>query len=239
MTALPCQNVVAKIVATDTPVLFLDTCSLLDIVRVPVRQQASIQDIEAIHLLLARAEATPSTLSIIVDEQVHREITDHLNDVTEETKRDLKKKTENLQGVLERMAALAPNDSIPTAIDLLALDFPQRGKDIANRFLTRCLLVEDSDQETLKAVARVQKATPPATRAKQSVKDCVIVETYIRVAAEMNGGGFERNKVFLSSNTKDYHQEHSSLHPSLRSEFNTVSLEFSPCWAAARYELDR
>lgn len=239
MTALSCQNVVAKIVAIGTPILFLDTCSLLDIVRAPVRQQVSIQDIEAMHMLLTRAEATPSELSIIVDEQVHREFTDHLNDVTEETKRDLKKKTENLRGVLERMAALAPNDSIPAAIDLLTLDFPQRGKDIADRFLKKCLLVEDGDQETLKAVVRVRNATPPATRAKQSVKDCVIVETYIRAAAEMDAGGFERKKVFLSSNTKDFHQEHSSLHPSLRNEFNTVSLEFSPCWAAARYELDR
>ncbi len=91
----------------------------------------------------------------------------------------------------------------------------------------------------MKAFDRVRLAKPPATKAKQSIKDCLIAESYLRLAATLRTGGFSRNMVFATSNTRDYQQDHASLHPVLRADFDSACLEFSPTWSAARHELDR
>ena len=99
-------------------------------------------------------------------------------------------------------------------------------------------MLADHQDEIVKAFDRVRFARPPATRAKQSIKDCLIAESYLRLAATLRVGGFTRNMVFATSNTRDFQQGHQSLHPKLRAEFYSVRLEYSPSWSAARHELD-
>ena len=134
---------------------------------------------------------------------------------------------------------MSPEDCIPDPVDLLTLEFPQSGRYLAEQIVDTSSILTDHDDEVLKAYDRVKRGRPPATRAKQSVKDCMIAESYLRLAATLHTGGFPRNMVFATSNTKDYQQDHSSLHPELRAEFRSVCLEYSPSWSAARHELDR
>ncbi|MCW2247834.1 hypothetical protein M2352_003468 [Azospirillum fermentarium] len=234
-----CHDAVARILAADAPVLFLDTCAVLDLLRSPIRDSIRHHDIDAAHTLLVRAEAQPQQLVLIVNQQTSDEFTEHVDKVEEEAAKELQKLTEKIGGILTRMRAFPTATDIPATIDLTAFGFPGHGRNVADRIMRTGLMVEDSDGEYVKAVRRVQMAAPPATRGKQSVKDCLITETYLRIAAELTASGFRRNKVFITSNKVDYEQNHSSLHPALRQEFSAAALEYAPSWSAARHEIDR
>ena len=239
MTALPCDDLVAQIAIADVPVLLLDTCTILDVVRAPLLDQLGVHDIEAVHALIDRAsEASPSVFMVIT-EQVQQEFREHIEAVETDTRRGIKKVTDGFARILKRMQALSLENHMPSPVDLSSLGFPRIGRCLAEQIVGASLIAADHKDEVEKAFHRVVRVRPPATRAKQSIKDCVIAENYLRLASTLHAGGFSRNMVFATSNTKDYQQGHSSLHPELRSEFRSASLEYSSSWSAARHQLDR
>ncbi len=239
MTALSCDDLAAQIAKADVPVLLLDTCTILDVVRAPLLDHLGIHDIEAVHTLISRATGSSPGVSMVITEQVHQEFREHIDAVETETRYGIKKASDRFAGILKRMQELSTKDYIPDSVDLCSLGFPQRGRYLAEQIVDTSSTLTDHADEVLKAYDRVKRGKPPATRAKQSVKDCMIAESYLRLAATLHTGGFSWNMVFATSNTKDYEQGHSSLHPELRTEFCSASLEYSPSWSAARHELDR
>lgn len=239
MTALACDDLAAEIARADVPVLLLDTCTILDVVRAPVRDQLGIHDIHAIHNLIGRATGAQPTVSFVITSQVLQEFEEHIDEVETETGNALEKTSDRFAAILRRMQALSPDDCIPGAVELVSLGFPGRGRKLADQIVQASSVLDDHPDDILKAYCRVTLATPPATRARQSVKDCHITESYLRLSANLRSAGFSRNMVFTSSNTKDYQQDHPSLHPALRAEFDSACLEYSPNWSAARHELDR
>ena len=239
MTALACDDLAAKITRADVPVLLLDTCTILDVVRAPVRDQLGTHDINAVHTLIGRAAAAQPTVSFVITAQVLQEFREHIDVVETETGDALEKAADRFAAILRRMQALCPDDCIPGAVELVSLGFPERGRQLADQIVQSSSVLDDHPDDILKAYRRVTLAKPPATRARQSVKDCHITEGCLRLAAKLRSAGFLRNMVFTSSNTKDYQQDHPSLHPALRAEFDSACLEYSPNWSAARHELDR
>ena len=163
---------------------------------------------------------------------------EHIDEVEAETRDGLEKATVKFAAILRRMQALSPDDCIPGAVKLISLGFPERGRQLAEQILQSSSVLDDHPDDILKAYHRVTLANPPATKARQSVKDCHIIESYFRLAANLRSAGFSRNIVFTSSNTKDYQQDHPSLHPALRAEFESACLKYSPNWSATRHELD-
>ena len=239
MTVLPCDDLAAELTRADVPVLLLDTCTILDVVRAPVRDQLGTHDIDAVHALIGCAAAAPPTVSFVITAHALEEFREHVDAVETETHDALEKAVDRSAAILARMQALSPDDYIPGAIDLLSLGFPKRGRHLAEHIVQASFVLNDDPGEVIKAWDRVKLAKPPATKAKQSIKDCLIVESCLRLATTLRSGGFSRNIVFATSNTRDYQQHHPSLHPVLRVDFASVCLEYSPNWSAARHELDR
>lgn len=239
MVVLPRDDLASRIAKVDAPVLLLDTCTILDVVRAPLLDQMGTHDIEAVHALIDRTTGSCPSVYFVIAEQVHREIQENIDTVETDTRSGIKRFMDRFAMVMKRMRALSPGELIPDDVDLESFIFPQKGRRIADKIVHKSSVLTDCNDEIKAAYNRVVRAIPPATRAKQSIKDCVIAESYLRLAATLHAGGFVRNMVFATSNTKDYQQGHSSLHPELRAEFRSACLEYSPSWSAARYELDR
>ena len=240
MPVLSCDDLAAELTRADVPVLLLDTCTILDVVRAPIREQLGIHNIDAVHTLIGRAAAAPPAVSFVITEQVLQEFREHVDAVETKTRDALKKAADGLASILTRMQALSPDDCIPGAVDLLSLGFPKKGRHLAEHIVQASFVLNDDHGEVIKkAWDRVRLAKPPATKAEQSMKDCLIVESCLRLAAILRSGGFSRNMVFATSNTKDYQQDCRSLHPVLREDFASTCLEYSSNWSAARHELDR
>lgn len=220
-------------------VLFLDTCLLLDVVRAPVRANIGTHDISAVLTLNARRTATLPSLQFAVTQQVKDEYAEHIDAIEMETARLLEKLVEQTNGMLTSVAAFGAGISLPSPITIQSQVVARVIRTVADDILNSCLVISHNAADSHAALGRVQRARPPATRAKQSAKDCLIVEGVLRHVISERAIGRAQRIVFASSNTADYHQGHGSLHPALRAEFDACDLGFAPSWSAARYEIDR
>lgn len=236
MSGVPCLAAVETLAAAGIPVLLMDTCSLLDIVRSPVRDELRVTDLEAAKELLMRAETSPAALSLVLDDQVTIEWAAHAERIERETAAGLEMAGNRLRAMIERMQTLS-SASIPAAMDVTGLGFPRVSRAVADRFLAASLRVEDADQEKLKATDRMNKRIPPAHLGR-SHADCIVTETCLRLSRELRAGGFSGPVVFLSSNTGDYCEGAGrKLHSALMEEFDAAGLQYAARWIQARYML--
>ena len=82
---------------------------------------------------------------------------------------------------------------------------------------------------------RVTQARTPARRGKQSIKDCVILETYLEHIQLLRNAGRNAPAIFVSSNTQDYASENrTTIKDDIKSEFQALNLRFAPNMGAAR-----
>ena len=173
MTALSCDDLVAQVIKADSPLLLLDTCIILDIVRAPIREQMSIHDIEAVHTVIDRPVQSPSSVFLVIAKQVEDEFLEYIDAIEEETHTGLQKAQDRFTGILKRMGALSSVNHVPSIIELSSLGFPAKGRQLAEQIVQTSIILAEHDDEVVKAYHRVKLAKPPATKAKQSVKDCL------------------------------------------------------------------
>jgi hypothetical protein len=97
----------------------------------------------------------------------------------------------------------------------------------------------DGDPEIAsRALLRLNQARTPARKGRDSMKDCVVIETYLDAVGELRAAGLESKIVFVSPNTKDYAGEPGrALKPDLAQEFATLGMEYAPNLAAAKHLL--
>lgn len=78
------------------------------------------------------------------------------------------------------------------------------------------------------AFARVAANRAPSKRGKQA-KDCLVFESYLRLATLLRAAGFVRPIVFLTTNTNDYsHLPNKAVpHPDLVPELTVTNLMYA------------
>ena len=232
MTALSYEELAVQVKKADSPLLFLDTCFILDIVRAPIRKQIGVQHIEAARTVNSLATQTPPRVSLVISEHVGLEFLNKIDKVEEETNNELRQVT----GIHERMGVLSSANDTPSKIELSSFDFRQ----LAEHIVQASNILATHHDEIIKAYYRANLLVkPPAKKGKESQNDCLIIESYLRLAGVLYEAGFSHNMVFATSNINDYEQGHKKLHPVLRTEFEAVKLEYTSSWLAARHEIHR
>lgn len=216
------------------PVLCLDTCAVLDIMRDPTRDDIHIDAQEASLKLLDAAESD-TRLTVLVAKQVCQEFLANVKGVQEEAQRALSK-FRDLVYKLDKLAAL---HGTAGQVDLSHLNgYEIRGRKVAERWLKVATLVPGSQQILSRAFKRVNQTRTPARKGKDSMKDCVILETYIERIRELRENGLTTPVVFVSSNKKDYAETAGvSVRSDIRAEFTKLGLEYAPNMAAAKHFL--
>ncbi len=215
------------------PVLCIDTCSILDIMRDPTRKEgASPGEQKAAIDLVTHAEA--GRLVCLIAEQVSTEFDDHDLSVQEEAKEKLKKFREQIEQV-NKIAAIYGSPST-ASFDHLD-DHVARARGVVQRWLNCLNLVIPSIAAPGKAFARMNACIPPAKQGKESSKDCLIYETYLEAASKLRAAGLKAPIVFLSSNIKEYFGERGIVKPEISAEFSPLAVSYSPNMAAAKNEL--
>ena len=71
-------DVVTTVMAAPAPVLFLDSCILLDIVRAPLRNKAA--DVQFARLLLDSVRKTPKTIHLLIASPTQTEWNNHIDE---------------------------------------------------------------------------------------------------------------------------------------------------------------
>ena len=179
---------IARLTALGAPILSFDTCTVLDIMRDPTRD--TIRDHEQRAALdLVSAMETGTILVGLVADQVRLEFGIHVDGVADEAKQALEK----LRKRLARMDALAGVFGGIGRTDLRHLDdYVIRTRAVVDRLMAVTESVAESLVITSRAFLRLNQARTPARKGKDSMKDCVVIESYLDIASSLRAAGLIR-----------------------------------------------
>ncbi|MER8747418.1 PIN domain-containing protein [Mesorhizobium sp. M1004] len=212
------------------PILCIDTCSILDVMRDPTRETAKPHDRQAAIDLVIAAEA--GNLVLLMAEQVEIEFAEHDQAVQDEAERNLKKLVEQVK----RLDKLSTVYGAQGAVSLRHLsDHVPRARKIVERWLAQLQKVRTSHLAPGKAFARVNAGLAPAKRGKESSKDCLIYETYLEVVGALRDAGVRAKIVFLSSNIHEYLT--GVLRPEIADDFGKLNVVYASNMSAAKHAL--
>jgi hypothetical protein len=215
-----------KIVTTGLPVLFVDTCSLLDVIRAPLRpadltgcveaaqELVRLATIDPVQCILGVASFVPGEWLAHADSQADS-VRIHITEIDEETRR--------LHGLC---SVLGTNPSFPI-VEYAFLSLADRLRDLSRRLLDSALHLDQDPDCVLRAYQRATNYLPPSLKGGE-VKDSTIIEECLEVSRWLRAAGFSRKRVFCTSNKSDYCARGSSrLHPLLAADFQAVGLDFA------------
>jgi hypothetical protein len=224
---------IAAIVAGGAPVLCIDTCSLLDIVRDPRRDTARPHEAVAAHDLVAAAE--DGRLTILIAPQVVGELGDNRAKVEGETTAALEKLREMARRIDGLVAAFGVAGTMDTSHLAGHVD---RASALLDRWLSAAFTIVEGPEIAARAFDRVRTARTPSRQGKENMKDCAVIETYLEVVAAFRSAGGTTKAVFVSANTNDYAGDVGVvLKGDLAAEFAALELEYEPNLAAAKHAL--
>ena len=225
---------VVRIANLNIPILCFDTCSALDLMRDPTRETANAPDRETALNLLMSIERSGYLVSLMA-KQVRREFNEHVDEIEKETATALQKLGEKLQRIDEIAGAYGASEF--TNISHLD-DHAKRARKIADRWIASARLIEEKKDIYERAVQRVLEPRSPARKGKDSLKDCIVIETYLDIVKGLRRANLSKPIVFISSNTKEYtRKDRMHLKDDLEKDFASVNLKYAPNFAAAKHYL--
>lgn len=221
------------LIASGAPILCLDTCSVLDLMRDVTRDDLLPADARAALFILSKME-TEQELYALLAEQVRHELNDHLVHIQEDAQRAIEK----WQSRTSRVDEIAAIFGAPARAEATHLDqHVDRARTVVDRMIASAQPLRPSADVIPRAFVRMSKAITPARKGKDSMKDCVVIESYLHAVSTLRARGFSSKAVFLSSNTKDYLSENNKLRSDLGSEFDALSIEYASNMRTARHLL--
>lgn len=223
---------VSSFASQTSPILCVDTCSLLDIMRDPTRDTARAHERQASIDLVELAEV--GKLTCLIAEQVKTEFRDHDQAIQDEAETKLKKLSEQIRRVSDITAVFGS----PQTLDLTHFDeHVPKARLVVQRWLDQLQPVTPGQDTHRKAFTRVNRNQAPAKRGKESSKDCLVYETYLEAMSQVRAEGFVSKIVFVSSNTADYCENRSILKSEIAADFSALAIDYAPNMAAAKYAL--
>lgn len=225
---------VRDLVALGAPVLCVDTCTLLDVVRDITRETVRPADARAGLTLLAAAESN-SELVILMADQVSLELSSNLQEVQQEAEDKLAKFLTQVQRINDVATEYGAVGQMPTPH---LREHVARSRAVLDRWMAVALRLPDNPGVAGRAFARVNAPRTPARKGKESMKDCVVIEAYLEAAQQLRAAGHAGRIVFASSNTKEYHGPNSThLQADIAHDLQAHAMEFAPNFGAAKHVL--
>jgi len=212
-----------QINAHPTPLLFLDTCAILDLIRVPYRDGLPLDMIDATKRLLLKAISQPPQLWVVIADQVEKEWQDHERRVSDELKVEIDKCQDKLTRFSDVLQLLL-STTYPTHLTQFSLE--THLANLSKEVLEVSLKISQDNELVTKAWQRVQDGLAPAAKGKEEMTDCVIIEHYLEVCQRLRNTGFSQPIIFVSSNVTDYGNPPKSIRPPLDTQFSNLGIKF-------------
>ncbi len=211
MASIPAA--VATIQANPAPVVYLDTCVLLDVIRAPLRNTAVA--VQAASELMTGAQRVPPTVYLVIGCPTPAEWSDHV----EEAVVDCTAAVTSVNAVSEAWGFLGKAGIPP--LPPWAMPLPDELKGLSESLLNVALLLDKDADALSRAIERVIKAERPAKKGGKGAKDAVILEHAIGLTNALRADGFSQRCIFASSNTDDFARpKTTALHPTFAPLFD-------------------
>jgi hypothetical protein len=218
MTAI--GRIVRAVTGSPAPVVFLDSCTLLDVVRAPSRNNAS--EVQFARLFLTSVQKAPKAIHLIIGSPTQTEWNDHI-DKTESECANTIDCCNAVAAVCGYMAMTAP-----APLPLATGGLPAMLRQLSADLLAAAVAMDNNAAAMNRAINRVIASQLPARKGGTGAKDAVIVEHVVETTAQLRAFGFGQPCVFVSSNTKDFAAPSSTnLNPALLAAFTPVNLLYA------------
>ncbi|MGK8436763.1 hypothetical protein ACRS3X_05305 [Ectopseudomonas hydrolytica] len=228
-------DAIASMAAMEVPVLCVDTCTVLDVIRDITRDTIVVSDAKAGLALLSAAEGGTG-LIVLMAEQVNLELSANLSEVKQEAQRGLAKFRSQAQRIHDVASAYGARGVLATN----HLDgHIGRALAVLHRWTGVARLIPHNDGVASRAFRRVNEPRTPARRGKESMKDCVVIEAYLEVAHQLRAAGLTKPIVFSSSNIREYFEPSTRHLPAdIAADLAAVQMDYAPNFGAARHLLE-
>ncbi len=196
-------------------ILFFDTCAILDIARDSNNNETEWKrkaaNIKAFQEIIS--QSLNNKIVIVIAAQVLREIRDHEDIIETGTRSSFTKLQEGLSHALEILEILGiKHDKSFENFEKTGESPTRKVKDNISILLNKSTLIREDCSIVYAAWERVQAGIKPAAKNKQSMKDCVIIETYLEFNCQLKGLIKQfPEPIFISSDTDDYGESEDQL----------------------------
>ena len=219
-------DAVAQIQAAGLPVLFADTCSLVDVIRAPLRPDELSGCVEAALELQDLLTVPPFRFTLVVASFVQAEWRTHAGVEADRLRAHLARIDEEADRLHEFCGLVGIIPPFPKP-EYRPLSLADRLHDLSRRLLDSALRLDPDNDCIIRAHGRATSYTPPSLKGGE-VKDSTIIEECLEVSRQLRRVGFTPKRVFCTSNRNDYCEKGSSrLHPTLAADFGGAGLGFA------------
>lgn len=221
----------------ELPVLMLDTCVFLDVVRAPVRREVRNATVSCAVSLAASLAAGHPMVSTVVASLVPKEFDENLARVSGELRGHCQRLIEQARDADFACAAIGSYRSSGFHADAIAALGDQL-PGVARRLIDSATILSADMEIRARSQLRVIQERPPSAQGKES-KDPQIFEEYLDLARRLRVSGFTAPIVFCSSDRAAYCQGGPTAHPELAAELDdpAVRVKFTSNLPWAWHEL--
>ena len=215
-------DLAAHILKQGSNALVCDTCTLLDVIRGPIRNNLDI--VKTALRMDDEIGANTLPFTLVLPSLFASEWQDHVTEVREQVTTELRKhliwaRTWDSLHQLTRKTPL-------NVTDVTQLGFESDLEDACNRIISHAETIDAESDFSIAAMNRVITVRAPASKGKSEPKDCHIFEQVLALGRELRQQGFGGRIVFASSNTNDYCSA-GKTRPEIESDLNSIKGEFA------------
>jgi hypothetical protein len=204
---------IGRIQRAVAPVVYLDTCVLLDIVRAPLRNAAGA--VEAALELLTGAKRSVPTIYLFVGCPTPTEWNDHIHEAVTDCSIAV-----NCVDAVAHSWYFLGKPGLPT-LSPPSLLLPERLRTLSKNLLDAASVLDKDGEALGRAIDRIISARKPARKGGQGAKDAAILEHAISLVDALMAVGVATPRVFVSSNTNDFAiAKGTAVHPEIKSDFD-------------------
>lgn len=214
------SDICNDIIKQESPVLFIDTCAILNIINsVHMNSLSEKYAISAIELSRLHA----ANVWLTTSQNVKEEWSDNIDAVIAAMEREVSKVDRNISSML-LVANTLLNASYSRPQKISSLNISTHIRSLSETFLNTCLSLERKDEHTIRAMQRVRKNEAPARKGKPEPKDCEIVECFLELGQQLRDSGFSQRLIFFTANQDDFGTNRELKQP-LDTQFSALNAE--------------
>lgn len=227
-------DLVGLLVTAEKPIIFYDTCTLLDLIRLPIREESPDN-------IISILEAAKSIRDAVNNDNIYSIrlplVSQEWSKHAEKIQSDTKFYFENLDMRIEATKRIAAfNGQSFESGNLQDLELHNSLYDLSLGLLHEGLALSEDDDVMKRASVRTLACHAPAAKGKE-LQDCVIYEHALQVMAELRTQGIGSPLVFLTSNIKDFCEQGSVPKEPIKTELENLGAVLVTQWTWAEHEL--
>jgi hypothetical protein len=218
---------VADIAVNQRPILCLDTCDFLDVVRrfADPDKEANLYNARSFQKALEVLATKPDRFQVVVTYLVRHEWDQNIEEECKKVNQHLEETDRKISRIVE--ACGLGNTAAPAlSTKLSTLPLTTSLITLAEGLMNQALVIEMDPGCIERALGRVMGKRRPSRN--RVINDSIHWEHYLELSRLLVAAGHTQSRIFVSANKADFwtNRDHPSIHPELEIEAQESGLRF-------------